>query len=61
MLLCGKALGFFDSIEEAAATMATTGKQLFYKEKTPVYEKQYGIFLELYEHLKQTFKHSLDE
>lgn len=61
MLLCGKALGVFDSIEEAAATMATTDKQLFYKEKTPVYEKQYGIFLELYEHLKHTFRHSVDE
>jgi len=61
MLLVGKALGAFDSIEDAAARITTTDRQAFFDADTPVYEKQYTVFLELYEQLKQTFRHSLGE
>ena len=56
MLLCGSALGIFESLEDAAAKMVTTDKQVLFEEETQVYEKQYNIFLELYENLKGTFR-----
>jgi len=56
MLLCGRALGIYTSLDDAVAKMVTTDKQVFFEEDTEVYEKQYSIFLELYERLKQTFK-----
>ncbi len=58
MLLCGSALGIFESLDQAVSEMVTTDKYVFFEENTEIYEKQYGIFLELYEQLKQTFKQS---
>lgn len=59
MLLCGKALGVYSTLDGAVARMVTTDKQIFFESDTPIYEKQYCVFLELYEQLKQTFKLSL--
>ncbi len=56
MLLCGKALGVFQSLDDAAAGMVTIDKQIFYDGDTPVYEQQYETFLELYQQLAQTFR-----
>ena len=56
MLLCGSALGIFKSLEDAAAKIVTTDKLVFFEEETQVYEKQYNIFLKLYENLKETFR-----
>jgi len=56
MLLCGSALGIFKSLEDAAAKIVTTDKRVFFEEETQVYEKQYSIFLKLYENLKETFR-----
>ncbi|MFN2117816.1 MAG: xylulokinase [Candidatus Promineifilaceae bacterium] len=61
ILLVGKALGAFDSIEDAVGRMATTERQVSFNADTPVYEKQYAVFLELYEQLKQTFRQSSGE
>jgi len=57
-LLCGKSLGIYSSLEDAVAKMVTTDKQVFHEAATEIYEKQYVVFLELYEQLKGTFKHS---
>ncbi|MEN8172434.1 MAG: xylulokinase [Chloroflexota bacterium] len=56
MLLCGNALGIFKSLEDSAAKMVTTDRRVFFEEETRVYEKQYHIFLELYNNLKETFR-----
>lgn len=58
-LLCGKALGLYPSLGEAVAKMVTTEKRVSYEGGTEVYEKQYRIFLELYDQLEGTFRRSL--
>ena len=58
ILLCGKALGIYPSLEEAIARMVTTDERVWYEASTEIYEKQYAIFLELYDQLKGTFKRS---
>jgi len=58
ILLCGQALGIYPSLEEAVARMVTTDKRVHYETSPAVYERQYAIFLELYEQLKGTFKRS---
>jgi xylulokinase len=58
ILLCGKALGIYSSYEEAVARMVTTDKSVSYSAGTPIYEKQYKIFLDLYENLKGTYRQS---
>jgi xylulokinase len=52
-LICGKALGIFPSIEDVRIQ-----KQGMLLEESPVglYEKQYNLFLRLYDDLKDTFK-----
>jgi len=57
-LLCGKALGLYPSLEEAVGRLVTTDRRVSYQAGTEVYEKQYAIFLELYDQLKGTFKRS---
>ncbi|MBN1266524.1 MAG: xylulokinase [Anaerolineales bacterium] len=59
MLLCGKALGVFSSYEEAVKDLVSTDQEIFFDNDTPVYEKQYQIFLQLYRQLQQTFRLSL--
>jgi xylulokinase len=58
-LLCGKALGVYPSLEEAVARMVTTDKRVFYEAGSETYERQYPIFLELYDQLKETFRRSI--
>jgi xylulokinase len=58
ILLCGRALGMYPSLEDAVSKMVTTAKQVSYQASTEVYEKQYAIFLELYDQLKGTFRRS---
>ena len=58
MLLCGSALGVYTSLDDTVAKMVTTDKRVFFEKDTQIYEKQYDIFLELYEQLQQTFRHS---
>jgi xylulokinase len=52
MLLCARALGLFRSIEEAAGRIVSYERKVHYPEANPVYERQYRLFLQLYEDLK---------
>ena len=56
MLLCARALGMFDSIEEAAARIVSYEREVHYPQANPVYERQYNLFLELYEDLKPRYR-----
>jgi xylulokinase len=56
MLLCARALGMFDSIEEAAGKIVSYDREVHYPEVNPVYERQYRLFLRLYEDLKPRFR-----
>jgi len=58
ILLCGRALGIYPDLEDAVSKMVTTDKQVSYPAGAEVYERQYPIFLELYEQLRETFKRS---
>jgi xylulokinase len=60
MLLCGKALGVYSSINDAVSKMVTTDKRISYETIAPIYEKQYRIFLDLYQQLKGSFRQSID-
>lgn len=57
-LLCGRALGVYPSLEEAVARMVTTDRRVSYPTGTAIHEKQYAIFLELYDQLRGTFRRS---
>ena len=56
MLLSGKAIGLYSSIEKQAEKVVKLENKIYYPEKTDVYEKQYAIFLSLYNKLKDSFK-----
>jgi xylulokinase len=56
ILLCGKALGIYSDYEEAAGRLVGITPQPVNTAPTPAYEKQYAIFLELYEQLKGVFR-----
>jgi len=56
MLLSGKAIGLYSSIEKQAEKMVKLENKIYYPEKTDVYERQYAIFLSLYNRLKDSFK-----
>jgi xylulokinase len=58
ILLCGRALGIYPSLEDAVSKMVTTDRRVAYESGTEVYEKQYAVFLELYDQLKGTFRRS---
>lgn len=55
-LLCGKALGLYTSFEETVQRMATVDRQVHHPVPTPVYERHYALFLELYTQLAATFR-----
>ena len=56
IMLCGKALGLYPSVEKAVETMVKTDKEIHYEKPQAIYEKQYDLFLELYENLKHSFQ-----
>ena len=58
ILLCGKALGIYSSYEEAVSSIVTSDRWVYDQAGTETYEKQYALFLELYEQLKGTFRRS---
>lgn len=57
VLLCGKAIGLFPSIEDA---MADSEGRLMNEVPSEVYERQYAIFLRLYEDLRTSFRLSAE-
>jgi len=56
MLLCARALNLFDSIEEAAGRIVRYDREVHYPEANPVYERQYRLFLQLYDDLKDRYR-----
>ncbi len=56
VLLCGKALGLYEAYEFAAASAVTLDRSVHFPDGELVYEKQYALFLELYDKLKDTFR-----
>jgi xylulokinase len=58
-LLCGRALGLYPDLDKAVKDMVATDQEVYYEHKEPVYEKQYGLFLELYDALRETFARSV--
>jgi xylulokinase len=61
ILLCGKALGIYPSYADALTNMVTTGRQVDFPDGVGVYEKQYEIFLDLYQQLKPAFRRSVEQ
>lgn len=59
ILLCGKALGIYPSLENTVPGMVTTDKRVLHETGSDVYERQYPIFLELYDQLEGTFERSV--
>lgn len=57
-LLCGRALGRFTDLDAAVAEMVTTDQSVNFGRPAEVYDRQYEIFLEIYERLEGTFKRS---
>ena len=56
MLLCARALGAIGSIDEAVKKIVRYDRQIHHPAPTPVYEKQYALFLSLYQRLAPAFK-----
>lgn len=56
VILCGKALGIYPSLEDAVSRMVTPDQQVYYTADSEIYERQYPFFLELYQRLKETFQ-----
>ena len=56
ILLAGHALGVFPDYGETIPRLATTGQQVSFPDGSDVYERQYGLFLELYQDLKGAFR-----
>lgn len=55
VILCGKALGVYPSVEKAVENMVIPDQEIHYEKPQPIYERQYELFLELYNNLKGTF------
>ena len=58
VILCGKALGIYPTLEDAVSRMVTIERQVNYTTDSEVYGRLYPIFLELYQQLKETFRRS---
>ena len=56
MLLCARAVGAIDSIEAAVQRIVAYDREIHYPEATPVCERQYALFLSLYDRLAPSFK-----
>jgi xylulokinase len=55
IILCGRALDVYPSVEDAIESMVISDQEISASDPHPVYENQYGLFLDLYENLKETF------
>jgi xylulokinase len=55
-LLCGKAIGLFPSVEEAAARLAGEGARVHHPGPDPAVERQFAVYAELYQRLQPTFR-----
>jgi len=56
MLLCARGLRVIESIEDTARKIVVYDREVDYPEPNPVYERQYGLFLDLYQDLKARYR-----
>ncbi|HTT70522.1 MAG TPA: xylulokinase [Anaeromyxobacteraceae bacterium] len=56
VLLCGKALGLYDSLEAQAARLAGAGTALHFPEGSAAYERTYRLYAALYPVLRATYR-----
>lgn len=61
MLIAGKAIGLYPSIEEKVNDLIQFDKQINHHREHEIYEKKYPIFLKLYQQLKDSFKENLND
>lgn len=57
-ILCGLAPGVYPSLDGALAELVQTEEPLFCPEAPPIYRKNFEIFLELYERVKDLYQKS---
>jgi xylulokinase len=55
ILICGRALGIFGPYEDVVPGLVSTGERLDFTAGEQVYERQYRVFLELYERVKDLY------
>jgi xylulokinase len=60
ILLCGKALGLISSYQQSVERMVSPEQVVHYPEGSPVYEKQYSLFLELYPQLQPLYRKAIE-
>jgi xylulokinase len=56
MLLCARGLQMIDSIEDTAGKIVSYEREVYHPDADPVYERQYQVFLQLYDDLKVRFR-----
>ncbi|MGA2613766.1 MAG: xylulokinase [Spirochaetia bacterium] len=61
ILICGKAIGLYQSIEREAVRMATIETRIHFPDGCPAYEKEYSIYQDLYGKLKGSYRKCFDE
>lgn len=57
ILLCGKALGIYSDYSDAVNQMVKAEHRVYYPEGAVRYEKQYPLFLNLYQALKPSYRY----
>ena len=60
ILLCGKALGLVSSYQQSVEDVVAIDQVVHYPDGVPVYEKQYALFLELYQQLQSLYRKALE-
>jgi xylulokinase len=60
ILMARKAIGLYSDYAEAVQRMVAVDQVISYPEGSPVYEKQYRTFLDLYQHLKPAYRQAAE-
>ncbi len=60
ILMAGKAIGLYADYAEAVQRMVAVDQVISYPDGSPVYEKQYRTFLDLYQHLKPVYRQAAE-
>ena len=56
MLICARALGLIHSIPQTVTEICRYDREMHFPDPRPEYEKQYELFLNLYQDLKERFE-----
>lgn len=55
-ILCGLALGVYDSLDDVVSRLTMTGKEYYYEEIPEIYYKNYSKYKKIYQRTKDIFK-----